>query len=207
MPHPKLGTAKRCYLLLLAAAFLIASEPAWGGPQTRPAPSRTWQSTDGRFIDPLANLKRPTVLVFLLTDCPIANLYAPELIRMSADYGSKVSFVMVYVDEGLTPDLARRHAKDFGLTGTTLLDPTHSLAKRVGATASPEAAVFDAKGRMVYRGRVDDRHVDYDQERPQPKRRDLRLALNSVLAGKRVEISRTKVVGCVFRKASNAVGR
>ena len=46
-------------------------------------------------------------------------------------------------------------------------DPEQALVKFAGATVTPEAAVV-AGGRVVYRGRIDDRYVDLGRERPAP---------------------------------------
>ena len=64
-----------------------------------------------------------------------------------------------------------------------LRDPAHALVKFTEATITPEAAVV-ADGRVVYRGRIDDRYVDLGVERPSPTQRDLADALTAVLAGK-----------------------
>src|SRR5258708_33881879 len=72
----------------------------------------------------------------------------------------------------------------FGYAGTmdALRDPKHSLVKYAGATITPEAAVL-AGGRLVYRGRIDDRYVELGVERPTPTRHDLADALAAGDAG------------------------
>jgi ribosomal protein L35AE/L33A len=74
-------------------------------------------------------------------------------------------------------------------------DPDHALVKYVGARVTPEAAVY-AGGRIVYRGRIDDRYVDLGVERPQATRRDLAEAIASVVAGQAVTQPKTQAVGC-----------
>jgi hypothetical protein len=75
-------------------------------------------------------------------------------------------------------------------------DPNHELVKLTGATITPEAAIFDRKGRLVYVGRIDDRFVELGRERPVATRHDLRDALSAVVAGKSVRSVRTQAVGC-----------
>jgi hypothetical protein len=74
-------------------------------------------------------------------------------------------------------------------------DPDHALVKYAGAKVTPEAAVY-AGGRIVYRGRIDDRYVDFGVERPQATRRDLAEAIASVVAGRAVVQPKTQAVGC-----------
>src|SRR5438874_1084698 len=91
----------------------------------------------------------------------------------------------------------REHMTAFAYAGATeaLRDPEHALVKFVGATVTPEAAVY-AGGHIVYRGRIDDRYVDLGLERPAPTRRDLAEALAAVIAGKPVLQPTTQAVGC-----------
>jgi hypothetical protein len=63
---------------------------------------------------------------------------------------------------------------------------------------TPEAAVFDARGRVVYRGRIDDRYVDFGLDRPEPTSRDLERAIQDLLAGRSVAVPRTQAVGCIL---------
>ncbi len=159
-----------------------------------------WVTTEGTYFDPFLPKKQPSVLLFILADCPIANKFAPEISRIMKLYESNgVHFTVVHVDTNLSPEAAKRHAKEYGLDCTLVLDPTHSLAKRAGATVSPEAVVIAEKGQIVYRGRIDDRAVDYGKFRPEPKQLDLRVTLDLVLMGKPVKVLRTKAVGCIFR--------
>ena len=113
-----------------------------------------------------------------------------------AQYGKRISFFIVYADPHVSRGEARKHSQDFGYRCPSLLDPTHLLVRRTGATVTPEAAVFDSHGRLAYRGRIDDTYIDYGKRRDAPIRRDLRLALESVLNGRRPKPAVTKAVGC-----------
>src|SRR4029077_9945651 len=76
-----------------------------------------------------------------------------------------------------------------------LRDPEHALVKFVGATVTPEAAVY-AGGRVVYRGRIDDRYVDLGVERPAATQHDLADALAASLDGKPAPHPPPQAVGC-----------
>ena len=142
----------------------------------------------------------PAVLVFVRTDCPIANRYAPELKRLHERYARRgISFWLVYPDPTETPEAIRRHRRDFGLGVRAVRDPRHDLVRLTHATVTPEAAVFVAGAagpRMVYRGRIDDRYVDFGRARPAPTTRDLREVLQALAAGSTLTPRTTPVVGC-----------
>lgn len=155
----------------------------------------------GNRVDPLPRPGAgPAVLIFLRTDCPIANRYAPELRRLQDRFARNgVAFWLVYPDPGETPEAIRRHQRDFGLGFRALRDPQHDLVKATEATVTPEAAVFvagDGGPQLVYRGRIDDRYVDFGRSRPAPRTRDLRDVLQALAAGSRVTPRTTPAVGC-----------
>jgi hypothetical protein len=158
------------------------------------------QHIDGGAVDPFAAPAGVTAIVFLFTstECPISNRYAPEVRRLAAEFARHgVLFRLVYPNPSEQADAIREHMTAFSYAGATeaLRDPGHALVKYVGATVTPEAAVF-AGGRIVYRGRIDDRYVDLGLERPAPTRRDLFQALTAVIAGKPAPHATTQAVGC-----------
>jgi hypothetical protein len=154
---------------------------------------------DGRRIDPLkaTPTSSATVFVFTTIECPISNRYAPELGRLHGEFAPiGVRFVLVFADPNDEPAAIRAHLRRFDLAMAAVRDPRHDLVRLTKATVTPEAAVFDTSGRMVYRGRIDDRHIDFGIDRPQATTRDLRDALLATLAGHSVPHPETKAVGC-----------
>jgi hypothetical protein len=158
------------------------------------------QSLTGAAVDALEAPAGTRAIVFLFTstDCPISNRYAPEVRRIAETFGPKgVAFRLVYPNPSENAAAIREHMSAFAYAGATaaLRDPAHALVKFVHATVTPEAAVY-AGGRIVYRGRIDDRHVDLGVERPAATTRDLADALTAVVAGKPVAHPTTQAVGC-----------
>ena len=158
------------------------------------------QSLAGAPVDALRAPPGTKAIVFLFTstDCPISNRYAPEVRRIAEAFASKgVVFRLVYVNPAEEAAAIRGHMAAFSYAGATdaLRDPTHALVKFAGATVTPEAMVY-AGGRVVYRGRIDDRYVDLGVERPAATKRDLADALASIVAGKPVAQATTRAVGC-----------
>ncbi len=140
--------------------------------------------------------RRPTVLVFVRTDCPISNRYAPELERLYREYGSRATFYLVYPSQGDTAAAIRGHLADYGYTFGALRDPDGKLVRLSRVHVTPEAALFSADGELLYHGRIDDRYVAFGKARPEPSTHDLEQALQSTLAGKPVKESSTRAIGC-----------
>jgi thiol-disulfide isomerase/thioredoxin len=142
---------------------------------------------------------KPTVFVFILHDCPIANAFAPEISRICETYEKKgVAFYVVHVEQDLNIDDAKKHAKDFGYKCPVFIDTKHELVKRAQATVSPEGAVFAADGTLKYHGRINDLYVDLGKKRQFVTRNDLRDAIDAVLDGKPVKDEKTEAIGCVI---------
>jgi hypothetical protein len=154
---------------------------------------------DGRRVDPLAGVNtRATVLVFVRSDCPISNRYAPELTRLHEQFGGLgVAFWLVYPGRE-SADSIRRHVREYGYSMRALRDPDFALVDLTGATVTPEAAVFDARRRLRYRGRIDDRYLSVARARPDATRHDLEAALQALLSERPIRQARTRAVGCLI---------
>lgn len=138
-----------------------------------------------------------TVLVFLYTDCPIANKMAPELGRLHETYGKKgVAFYRIYADASLSDADIAQHGKEYKLSFPSVQDADLELVKLTGAQVTPEAVVYDRSGTRRYRGRINNRYEDLGRYRQEPTEHDLRDALDALLAGKEVVRPETKAVGC-----------
>jgi peroxiredoxin len=134
-----------------------------------------------------------TVFVFLATDCPICNRSIPDLNALAARYAGKVRFFGV---SGEGAEVVAKHDDEFRLGFPTLLDPKRELTRALRATTNPTMVVVSPSLEVVYRGRLDDRVVDFGKERSRPRREDLRLALDEALTGKPVTIPETPSIGC-----------
>lgn len=140
---------------------------------------------------------KAVVFVFLLRDCPVSNVYAPELTRIHKEYSDKgVAFYLVHPDKDTDIKSAKTHAAEYKLSPPVILDHKHKLTRLAEAEVTPEAAVFDGKGRLVYRGRIDNLYADFGKKRFKPTERDLRNTLNDLLSGKYLAKRTTKAIGC-----------
>ena len=140
-----------------------------------------------------------TVLLFVATECPNANTYAPVLARLYREYSARgVLFLAVYSDPADNAAAVQKHDAEYQIPYPGLLDPHQSLARQTGARSTPEAVILSPAGDVLYRGRVDDRFVDYGKTRFRPEHEDLREALDQILAGQPVKNPVTKVLGCAI---------
>ena len=140
------------------------------------------------------------VLIFIATDCPISNRYAPEIERLKKEFAGKpVAFWIVYPNATETSEGVVQHRAAYSLDGATLVRPSQGLIAEAKATITPEAAVLIPAGsalRTVYAGRIDDRYVDIGKERPRATRHDLEDAVEAVLSHESVAPPGGPPVGC-----------
>jgi len=176
-------------VLLAALAGIFATR---GAPQTASA-----LDLHGKTVDPLkATPGKLTVLIFVRTDCPISNRYAPIIQKMSADYAAKSSFWLVYPDKSESPENISRHLEQYGYRLPALRDTQHALVQLSQVEITPEAAVFDSSGRLVYHGRIDNWYEDFGRSRPAPTTHELSDAIQAELSGKSPAVAVTQAVGC-----------
>ena len=163
------------------------------------------KDVDGAEHRPLVDAgQAATVLFFVMHDCPIANGFAPEISRIAEEYRARgVRAYVIYAEDDLSPADAKRHAHDYGYRCPALLDPPRALALAAGATVSPEAAIFSPKGGLLYRGRIDDRAIAPGKHRAEPHVRDLRVALDAILAGRPVRERFTRAIGCYLPQSGD----
>jgi thiol-disulfide isomerase/thioredoxin len=138
-----------------------------------------------------------TVLLFLSTDCPVANAYTPLLARLAENYGSRgVAFYGVHCDPDATPQAALDHAREYGLPFPLLLDPTQTLPPQTGVRVTPEAVVLNGKGEVVYHGRIDNRYTERGKRRAEVTVHDLEASLEASLVGAALPTSTAEAFGC-----------
>ena len=151
----------------------------------------------GKAIDPFQEARgKVTVLIFVRTDCPISNRYAPEIQRLSAEHRSKAEFFLVYVDKKESAETIRKHDREYNYQLAALRDLQHALVKLSFAQITPEAAVFDAGRRLIYHGRIDNLYEDFGHARNSASTHELDDAIRAVIAGKPAAAASVPAVGC-----------
>ena len=154
-------------------------------------------SLDDRRVPLLKSDDRAVVCVFVATDCPIANRYAPAIQSLADEFlDDGVRFCLVYaggVDEAAE---IKQHLIDYGYSLDAYQDPELALARHVGVTVTPEAAVLDATGAVQYAGRIDNWYSDFGKKRREPTTHDLRKAIQALLENRKVPPASGKAIGC-----------
>ena len=179
--------SKRSAIILLGCGLLGAAPPRFELRDTKGIVHRPEEWRD----------KRAVVLFFMLTDCPLANGYVPEMNRLRSAFESqRVAFYAVQSDPTAQEAAVQKYAEEFGYSFPVLNDPRLTLARLTGAKVTPEVAVLSPAGEVLYLGRIDNKVEDLTRPRYAATEPELRNALDAVLAGKAPKEARTRAVGC-----------
>jgi hypothetical protein len=195
-------------LLVAAAIFMVGAVVT----ATAPDAPALLESDSGGRIDALGPGNDVRVFVFVRRDCPIANRYAPELRRLAAGLdlpaetgAASARLWLVYVDREDTPRAIAGHQREYSLRLPWLIDRAHDLVSHAGATVTPEAAVYspsvDGRRQLLYRGRIDDRVVDFGRVRPAATTHELRDAIDAAVHGRVPRQAGAPAVGCFIADA------
>jgi peroxiredoxin len=195
-----------CAVLLPLAALSNESKtesPKPAGSVGKIVPNFTLKDTANKDWS-LADCKdtKAVVVVFMGTECPVNNAYMPRLVELHQTYAEKgVTLVGINSNNQDTATRVAAHAKEHKLPFPVLKDAANVVADQFGAQRTPEAFVLDAKGKIVYQGRIDDQ-FGVGFKRPAPTRSDVAEALDALLDGKAVKESRTEPAGCLIARAT-----
>ena len=139
---------------------------------------------------------KPVVLVFVRTDCPISNRYAPTLHALSQKYATTAVMMLVYPDKSETSQNIEKHLREYSYKITALRDPQHALVKLGKVEVTPEVAVFNSKRDLIYHGRIDNWYKEFGRARSAPTTHELDDAIQAALNSSHPVPPSVSGVGC-----------
>ena len=186
----------------------MALTPSTMLPLGTTAPDFKLPDTSGRTVS-LADFKNaPALLVlFICNHCPYVKHIRSGLAQLARDYAPKGAAIVAinsndvanYPDD--SPARMKEEVKSAGYTFPYLYDETQAVAKAYRAACTPDIYLFDKSHKLVYRGQLDDSRPGSNLP---VTGKDLRAALDAVLAGKPVSPNQKASVGCNIKwKAGN----
>ena len=154
-------------------------------------------ATDGKRYDPAATGdKKAVVLFFVSPFCSTTKSFMKEINQITADYSGRIVVYLVHSDPEITNEVAMEHAILSEVKATVLLDKQQALAKQVQARITPEVVVLSPKSETLYKGRINDLYLGPTKRQRTATTKDLRDALDAILAGKPVAPPQHEAQGC-----------
>ena len=178
----------------------MALTPSTMLPLGTAAPGFRLPDTDGTMVS-LDDFKgSPALLVaFICNHCPYVKHVRHELARLGKHYQEKeVAVVGISSNDVAThpddsPPLMAREKAEVGYTFPYLYDETQEVARAYRAACTPDFYVFDRHRKLVYRGQLD---ASRPGNAAPVTGKDLRAALDCVLAGTPVSDDQRPSIGC-----------
>jgi peroxiredoxin len=187
-PAPAAAPATAPASLAIGAAIPLADTPMAG--------------VDGKSVSIAAVAgKQGTLVIFMCHHCPWVKAWQDRIARIGNAAGKQGIGVIAINsnDPAAYPedDLAgmKAQAKQLKLAFPYVVDATSDVARAFGATRTPEAFLFDASGKLVYHGTVDD-NAQNEKAVAKPW---LEQAVTAVAGGQAVPTSETKAFGCSIK--------
>jgi len=169
-------------------------------PLGTPAPFFSLPNVDGKTVT-LDDFKssKALVVIFMCNHCPFVKHLRSGLAQFAKDYQTKgVAIVGISSNDVTThpddsPEKMVEEHRSAGYTFPYLYDATQKVATAYKAACTPDFYLFDQNHTLVYRGQ-------FDSSRPSNGKpvtgSDLRLAVDTLLAGKSPLVEQRPSIGC-----------
>lgn len=147
--------------LLLLAPALLRGQDVIGIPLGQTPPAVTVEDLNGDTVS-LARWvgKKPVILEFWATWCPICEELLPRMEAAQKKYGDKAEFVVVAVAVNQSQSSVRRHIEKHPMPFTFVWDGNGAAVRAFQAPSTSYIAVLDAKGKVVYTGVGEDQNIE-----------------------------------------------
>lgn len=195
--------------LVLSAGCAVAAASAVVG---QPAPHFSATDTAGRSVN-LADFKgKHVVLEWVNPGCPYVRKHYDSANMQGTQKAAAAQGVVWLAVNSTTPDhgdyltpaqLGAWMSKHGAAANATLMDEQGRIGRAYGARTTPQMAIIDPKGVLVYAGAID--------SKPSANPNDIAGATNHVkqalaetLAGKAVSTAVTRPYGCSVKYGSGA---
>jgi len=142
---------------------------------------------------------RAFLVIFLCRHCPYVQHVREELAKLGRDYfDQSVGIVAISANDAANypddrPESLNEFTVELGLNYPLCYDESQNTAKAYTAACTPDFFLYDDRRKLVYRGQLDDSRPGNNIP---VTGRDLRAALDAVLAGNPVSSQQKPSLGC-----------
>jgi len=158
--------------------------------------------TDGKYytLDSFSE-KNILCIIFMCNHCPYVVAVQDRINQIAKDYSAQ-SFALVGINSN-APETHPEDSFDNMIVRSNKLeyvfpylhDETQSVAKEYEAVCTPDLYIYDENRILKYRGRLDDNWKDETKV----IRRELRMAIDLLLAGKEIDFEQIPSMGCSIK--------
>jgi thioredoxin-related protein len=152
---------------------------------------------DGQDHKPLVAGEKKAMLFFFVSPyCPTSNTFVKEMNAIVTDHSSQLAVYFVHSDTDQKHTDILQHTEMNAIKATVLMDKEQRLAQQFKASITPEAVLVSPDGKIAYQGRINDLYLGPTKRQRQATTRDLRDAIEALLAGNPIPTAKTEAMGC-----------
>jgi len=141
------------------------------------------------------------VIIFMCNHCPYVKAVIQRLIDLQEDtlsqgvrlVGINCNDAQKYPDDSF--ENMQKVATEWGMNFSYLFDESQTVAKKYDAVCTPDIYVYGKEKKLLYRGRIDDSWENVEQV----TQRDLKQAIDCILAGQEVPAKQVPSMGCSIK--------
>ncbi len=141
------------------------------------------------------------VIIFMGNHCPYVKAVIQRLIDLQEDtlsqgvrlVGINCNDAQKYPDDSF--ENMQKVATEWGMNFSYLFDESQTVAKKYDAVCTPDIYVYGKEKKLLYRGRIDDSWENVEQV----TQRDLKQAIDCILAGQEVPAKQVPSMGCSIK--------
>ena len=145
--------------------------------------------------------KKVLVIIFMCNHCPYVKAVLQRLIALQSEtahqgvqlIGINSNDVDRYPDDSM--ENMQKITKEKGINFPYLLDVSQEMAKTYDAVCTPDIYVYGTERKLLYRGRIDD-NWEHEEKVTQ---RNLKEAVDCIVAGKKVPDKQISSIGCSIK--------
>lgn len=184
-------------VMMLVCAVMLAASPVKNGYEVGDkATDFKLKNVDGKIVS-LADFKEAKgfIIIFDCNTCPYSKAYNERIIDLNEKYAAK-GFPVITINSndgsGDSYEDMVRIANKKKYKFPYLYDETQAIAKTYGATNTPHVFVLNQQLKVSYIGAIDDNA----RNAASATKKYVEDAVDALLAGKSVPVTRTKAMGC-----------
>lgn len=194
---------KKILISMLAIVVLVAGSPEKTGYQVGDvAADFKLKNVDGKMIS-LADFKEAKgfIIIFDCNTCPVSKAYNSRIMALNKKY-APLGFPVVAINPNSAEVVAEESyeemvklAKKKGYDFPYLYDESQQVVKTFGATNTPHVFVLQKANnelKVAYIGAID----DSSRSASDVSKKYVESAVDQILAGKPVDTTKTKAIGC-----------
>jgi len=145
--------------------------------------------------------KKVLCIIFMCNHCPYVIAVQQRINQIAKDYADK-SFALVAIssnDPETYPEDSFENMKiravEEGFIFPYLFDESQDIAREYDAVCTPDIYLFDENRILKYRGRIDDNWKNESQV----SRKELRMAIDALLAAREIDFEIIPSMGCSIK--------